>query len=161
MLAAPLTWIPRMGELQAQITTDASPERLWAVATDWRNQSQWIPFTSAQVVGGEPAGNGSRVEAWTGVGRVGFMDVMIIEEWEPPHRLDLRHVGKVVRGSAGFVIEPLGNRGSRLIWWERIDMPFGQLGRLAWPIVALVSRWALQSSLRKLAGVASTGPAGP
>jgi hypothetical protein len=150
-----------MGELQAQISTDASPERLWAVATDWPNQGRWIPLTTARVVGDEPAASGSRVEAWTGIGRVGFMDVMIIEEWDPPRRLDLRHVGKIVRGSAGFVIEPLGNRGSRIVWWERVDMPFGPIGRLAWPIVALVSRWALRSTLRKLAGVASAGTAGP
>ena len=144
-----------MGELQAEIDTDVTPERLWAVATDWPNQGRWIPLTHAEAVGGEPTGEGSRVEAWTGIGRVGFMDVMIIEAWQPPRRLDLKHIGKVVRGSAGFVIEPLGNRGSRIIWWERIDMPFGPLGRLAWPAVRVAARWALQSSLRKLAAVAS------
>jgi hypothetical protein len=144
-----------MGELKGQISTDVSPERLWAVVTDWAEQGRWIPFTRAWVVGGGPAVAGSRVEARTAIGPVGFLDVMIIETWDPPHRLELRHVGKIVRGSAGFLIEPLGDRGSRIIWAERIDMPLGALGRLAWPVVAGVSRWLLQSSLRKLAAVAS------
>ena len=150
-----------MGELHAQISTDVSPDRLWAVVTDWPNQGQWIPFTRARVVDGGPTGTGSRVEARTGIGPVGFLDVMIVDVWAPPRRLDLRHVGKIVRGSAGFVIEPLGTRGSRIVWWERIDMPLGVLGRLAWPVVERVSRWALEASLRKLAAVASAAPAAP
>lgn len=145
-----------MGEVHSQISTDASPERLWAVVTDWAGQGKWIPFTRAWLVGGGPAVAGSRVEARTAIGPVGFLDVMIIETWDPPHRLELRHVGKIVRGSAGFLIEPLGDRGSRIIWAERIDMPLGAVGRAAWPIVAWVSRALLQSSLRKLAAIASS-----
>jgi len=150
-----------MGELQAEISTDVSPDRLWHVATDWPNQGQWIPFTRAYAVGSGPTGAGSRVAAWTGIGPVGFLDKMIIEVWEPPRRLELRHVGKIVRGSAGFVIEALDHRGSRIVWWERIDMPLGRLGTLAWPIVRPVAGWALQRSLRKLAGVASATPTAP
>ena len=150
-----------MGELQAHISTDASPERLWSVATDWPNQGQWIPFTRSRLTGGGRTGTGSRIEAWTGIGRVGFLDVMIVEVWTPPSRLELRHIGKIVRGSAGFVIEPLGARGSRIVWWERIDLPLGVLGRLAWPVVERVSRWTLQRSLRKLAAIASAAPAAP
>ena len=52
----------RMGELHAQISTDVTPERLWAVATDWANQGQWIPFTRARIVGdGPPSG---RIARW-------------------------------------------------------------------------------------------------
>jgi hypothetical protein len=144
-----------MGELSAQISTDVSPERLWSVATDWANQGQWIPFTQARIVGDEPTVVGSRVEARTGIGPVGFVDVMIVDQWAPPHRLELRHIGKFIRGAAGFTIEPLGTRGSRIVWWERIDMPLGAAGRVAWTVVGPVSRWALQRSLRKLAAVAS------
>ena len=150
-----------MPELEARISTDATPDRLWAVATDWANQGQWIPFTRAWVAGDQPPGTGSRVEAWTGVGRVGFLDVMIIDVWEPPRRLDLRHVGKIVRGAAGFVIEPVGSGGSRIVWWERIDLPLGAVGRLTWPVVGRVAGWALRRSLRKLAGLASFGPSAP
>ncbi|MDQ3112523.1 MAG: SRPBCC family protein, partial [Actinomycetota bacterium] len=89
------------------------------------------------------------------VGPVGFVDVMVVEVWDPPRRLDLRHIGNVVRGSAGFVIEPLGSRGSRIVWWERIELPFGALGERAWPVVGRLSGWVLQRSLRKLAAVAS------
>jgi hypothetical protein len=144
-----------MGEISAQISTDASPDRLWAVATDWANQGQWIPLTNAYVVGGEPTVVGSRIEARTGIGPLGFVDVMIVDVWAPPQRLELRHVGKIIRGAAGFTIEPLGTRGSRIVWWERIDMPLGAAGRIAWTLVGPVSRWALQRSLRKLAAVAS------
>ncbi len=149
-----------MGELVAEISTDVTPERLWAVVTDWPNQGRWIPLTTAALFGRGPAAVGSQVEAWTGIGRLGFLDVMIVDVWQPPVRLDLRHVGRVVRGAAGFVIEPLGGRGSRIQWWERIDLPLGRVGALAWPLVVPVFRWLLQRSLRSLAAVASASPDG-
>lgn len=146
-----------MGELVRHVDTDVSPARLWATATDWAGQGEWIPLTRAWLVGDGETRLGSRVEAWTGIGRVGFLDVMIIDEWEPPRVLALRHVGKVVRGAAGFMIEPVGARGSRITWWERIDLPLGRVGALAWPLVGRVAGWQLQRSLRALAAVASAG----
>ena len=148
-----------MGELRGEISTDV----------DHRSGSGRSPRT------GEPGPSGSRSpraaarrrrarrargSAGRGVdrvGRVGFLDVMI------DRGLGIRRTGSTCgtsvgssAGTAGFVIEPLGGRGSRIVWWERIDLPFGR-ARAARPgrWSRRRSGWTLQRSLRKLAAVAS------
>jgi hypothetical protein len=149
-----------MADLSARIDTDVSPQDLWDAVTDWSSQGEWIPLTTSRALGSEPMGEGSVIHAWTGVGRLGFLDEMVVRQWAPPHHLELEHTGRVVRGSAGFMIEPLGARGSRLVWWERVTPPFGRLGAIGWQVFAPVARAILQRSLRKLAAVASTRAAG-
>jgi hypothetical protein len=132
-----------------------SPELLWKVVTDWDRQGEWIPFTRSRAVGGSAVGTGSRVRAWTGLGPIGFYDDMVVREWQPPSVLELEHVGRVVRGTAGFRIEPLGGRGSRITWWERISPPFGRLGAIGWRLATPLARVGLVYVLRRLASVAS------
>ncbi len=141
-----------MAELRVSTDSAATPQQLWDTITDWPGQSRWIPLTRARLVRG-PDGAGARLEAWTGIGPVGFLDPMRVEVWEPPHRLVLAHEGKVVRGRAGFEITSYGS-GSRLLWWEEIDLPLGRLGRRLWPLGAPVATAILRRSLRRLAKLA-------
>lgn len=142
-----------MAEVRAATEAAATAEQLWRVATDWPGQSRWIPLTRARTVAG-PDGVGARIEAWTGVGRVGFLDPMVIEVWEPPHRLVLRHTGRVVRGRAGFDIASTPT-GSRLVWWEHVVPPLGAVGRVLWPVAAPVAGFILRRSLRRVAAIAT------
>jgi len=144
-----------MGELRASVSTSATPERLWDTITDWPGQSRWIPLTRTRLVTG-PERAGARIEGWTGVGAIGFLDPMVIEVWEPPNRLVLRHVGRVVKGRAGFDIVPVG-AGSRLTWWEEIEPPFGVVGRALWPLTVPPGVLVLKWCLRRVAAIASTG----
>ena len=66
---------------------------------------------------------GARLEAFTGIGKLGFLDTMTITSWDPPNRCDVDHTGKVVKGTGTFVVTPLSDHASRFIWSEDIDWP--------------------------------------
>ena len=92
---------------------------------------------------------GGGIEAWTGVGPLGFLDVMVVSEWEPPHRCTVEHVGKFVRGSGGFQVSDLGGGRSRVLWWERVEIPFGAAGRVGWRVVRPLAQWGVLASLKR------------
>jgi hypothetical protein len=88
------------------------------------------------------------------------LDTMTITVWEPPHRAVVRHTGKIVRGAGAFEVQPLGERRSRVVWSEWVVLPFGVLGRLAWPVARVVVRLGVQVSLRRLERYVQRRPVG-
>jgi hypothetical protein len=129
----------------------APVEATWAAAVDWDAQGDWVLGTRVR---SEGQGLGGRIEAFTGLGRVGFLDTMEITVWEPPHRCEVLHTGKVVRGTGVFVVEPRPG-GSRFVWEETLELPLGALGRAGWPLVRPLFEAGLRLSLRLFArGVA-------
>lgn len=145
-----------MAELVVEQVVDAPAEQVWEVLTDWDVHDRWMLFTHAE--GGRAVGE--PISAFTGIGRVGFLDTMTITVWEPPRRAVVRHTGKVVRGSGAFEVQPLGERRSRIVWSEWVDLPFGLLGRVAWPVARVLVRLGVALSLRRLARYVETGRAG-
>jgi carbon monoxide dehydrogenase subunit G len=135
-----------VAELVVTRVVAAPAQAVWDAMTDWAAHDRWMLFTRAE--GG--AAVGESIEAFTGVGRVGFLDTMRITVWEPPRRAVVRHTGKVVRGSGAFEVEPLGPSRSRVVWSEWVVLPFGVLGRLGWPLVRTVVRAGVAVSLRRL-----------
>jgi hypothetical protein len=99
--------------------------------------------------GGQGVGGG--IEAFTGVGPLGFLDRMEITLWEPPRRCHVLHLGRVVRGTGAFEVEPLPGDRSRFVWREDLELPLGLLGRLGWPIVRPAFAAGVQLSLRRFA----------
>jgi carbon monoxide dehydrogenase subunit G len=134
------------GFVEATIDIDAPPERVWSLVVDWPRQSEWIPATQVR---GDAAGSGlgTRIEAWTGLRRVGVLDPMTITAWDPPRRCEVLHTGRWLRGEGGFVVEPLGPGRARLSWWERFVLPAGPVGRLAWAAARPVVRLGLRRAL--------------
>ena len=92
-----------------------------------------------------------RLEAFTGIGRVGFLDTMEITGWEPPHRCEVLHTGRVVRGSALFVVEARPDGGSVFRWEERLDLPLGIVGRIEWLLLRPLFAAGVAVSLRRFA----------
>ncbi|MDQ1642156.1 MAG: hypothetical protein QOJ90_1507 [Actinomycetota bacterium] len=136
-----------MAELVVTADVDAGAGPVWAALTDWAVHDRWMLLTRAS--GGGAVGE--TIEAFTGVGRVGFLDTMEIVVWEPPHRCVVRHTGRVVRGSGAFEVRELGTRRSQVIWSEWLELPFGRLGRLGWPVLRPIVRLGVAVSLRRLA----------
>ena len=142
--------------IQESVDIDAPLERVWAYLTDWPRQSDWIPGTHVWGVD-EAGGVGTRIEAWSGLGRVGFLDTMTITAWEPPHRCEVLHTGRVLRGEGGFVLAPRGADGSRLQWWERLRLPAGPAGALAAPLARPLSQQMIRRALGNLRRGVETG----
>lgn len=136
-----------MAELVVTQVVDAPAQEVWDVLTDWTVHDRWMVLTRAE--GGSAVGD--TVAAFTGVGRFGFLDTMTITVWEPPRRAVVRHIGRVVRGSGSFEVQPLGERRSRVVWSEWVELPFGPLGRLGWPVARALVRAVVALSLRRLA----------
>lgn len=150
-------------ELTETVEVDAAPEQVWAALTDWARQGEWMPATDVRTVGGPAQGVGGRLEARTGVpvpggAHLGVLDAMEITRWDPPRRVDVRHTGRVIRGSGVFEVRPRG-RGSTFVWTEVLDLPLGPLGRVGWPLVRPVTRIGLRLALRRFAAFARNHPA--
>ena len=123
----------------------------WAGATDWANQGAWMLGTTVRPTRQDGQGVGGAIEAFTGLGRVGFLDTMEITLWEPPAKCHVLHTGRLIKGTGAFEVEPRGPRTSSFIWREDLELPLGALGRLGWPLVKPVFAAGVQASLRSFA----------
>ncbi|WP_018655621.1 SRPBCC family protein [Actinomadura flavalba] len=142
-----------MADVWAEATGAASAAHVFDVLTDWPRHREWMPFTKAE--GGH--GVGADITGWTGIGPLRFSDTMVITDWRPGERVEVRHTGRLVRGSAWFAVEPLPGGGSRVVWTEKLDLPLGVLGRAGWVVVRPVTRVFMGFGLRRLARLAAKG----
>jgi hypothetical protein len=126
----------------------ASVERVWAGVTDWDAQGEWMLGTRVRARG---QGRGAELEAFTGIGWVGFLDTMTITVWEPPRRCDVVHTGRVVRGSGSFVVRETGPGHAVLVWREDLELPLGWVGRWGWVVVRPLFAAGVRRSLRRFA----------
>ncbi|MFI7611120.1 SRPBCC family protein [Nonomuraea terrae] len=132
----------------AAVQVAAPPEQVFALVTDWPRHREWMFMTSARLVGERT------LEAYTGVWPVGFLDTMTITCWEPPELMLVAHTGRFVRGRGAIRVRP-HDGGSRVVWAEELQLPFGVLGRAVWPLARPVALALLRRSLRKLAALAA------
>jgi hypothetical protein len=135
----------------ADAGVDASAERTFALLTDWERHGEWMPFT--QAAGGHEVG--AALVGRTGIGPLGFLDTMVITDWQAGRRVAVRHTGRLVRGEACFELTPRPGGRCTILWAERLDLPLGPLGRVGWVVVGPVARWFMGLGLRRLAWLAS------
>jgi uncharacterized protein YndB with AHSA1/START domain len=150
----------RSFEVSAEV--DAPPEATWSVLTTWERQSEWAMLTTTQGIG--PTGGhavGEAVHAFTGAGRVGFLDTMVVEVWDPPRRCRVRKTGRVVRGAAEFAVRVLPGGRSAVTYRAEVLVPGGRLGAAAWPLVRAGLTAGFRRSLRRLADIVEHEQAGP
>ncbi|HEX6675340.1 MAG TPA: SRPBCC family protein [Actinomycetes bacterium] len=133
----------------ATVAIVAPPEVVFEVVTDWEAQSAWVALTTVTV---EPGGRGvgERLTAVTKLAGIGFSDPMEVTRWEPPRRVDVRHLGRVVRGTGTFTVSPAPG-GARFTWVEDLDLPFGALGRLGFALLRPAVLLMLRRNLARLA----------
>ena len=152
-----------MPELVEQVDVDAPPEQVWAALVDWERQGEWMLLTDVRAVDGDGLGVGGKLAAVTGVKlpgkllrgrRLGVLDTMLVTAWEFPRRVDVRHTGRVVRGTGTFEVRPRPDGGSTFVWTEGLDLPLGALGRAGWPLVRPVMAAGVRLSLKRFAAYA-------
>ena len=134
---------------EASVELRLAPEVAWDVAMDWERQSRWMLFTRVWGTENGGVGVGGGVAARTSVGGVGFTDDMVITHWDPPRECTVKHLGRLVRGTGTFAIEPRVF-GSTFTWSEDVVPPLGRVGAFAWPMVRPVFEAMMRISLRRL-----------
>jgi uncharacterized protein YndB with AHSA1/START domain len=158
-----------MPELVETVEVAAPAEQVWAALVDWDRQGEWMLLTDVHTEDGDgqvpgAQGLGGRIAARTGVPlpggrRVGVLDPMLITRWDAPRRVDVRHLGRVVRGTGTFEVRPRGESASTFVWTESLDLPLGRLGALGWPLVRPVMVAGVRYSLKRFAAYAAAHPA--
>ena len=126
-----------MTELELSVQVAAPPVTIFKAMTDWERQGEWVFGTRVRVVAGDGESVGSEIDAVT----FGVSDRMRITRWDPPHAVEVEHLGRVVRGTGVFAV-----RGSRFVWTERLDVPF--FYPLVKPLFVLMLRRSLQRFAR-------------
>ena len=142
----------------ASIDLPTAPETAFAAVADLPSQEKWIIATRLYPIEGEFSipQVGSRMAAFTGIGGIGFLDTMVVTEYDPPWRWIVQHEGEFVQGVGIFEVERISG-GCRFTWAEELDLPFGLVGRLGWPLVKPFARLGLQVCLRRMAARLARG----
>ncbi len=137
--------------LTVRIDVNAPPETVFAAATDWPRQGEWILGTTVRLHRGDGRSVGSEVAAVTGIYGIGITDHMRITVWDAPCRCEMRHLGRVVRGTGTFTVQPRGRDATTFEWTEQLELPLGIVGAVGWPLVRPVFGWGLRRSLEHFA----------
>lgn len=141
-----------MREIELSVEVDLPAGRVWAGLVDWARQSEWMPGTTVEVVGGgDGHAPGERIVAWTGIRPLAVADRMTITEWDPPRRAAVVKTGRVLRGAASFEVRALSETRSRVLWCEALVPPFGPPGRLLSPFLTVGTRAVIGLALRRFA----------
>jgi hypothetical protein len=142
--------LPYDAEVVLDVVVQAPVTAVWEAVTDWDRQGEWMVGTTVRSTGRNGRGVGAGLEAFTGVGRFGFLDTMVITLWDPPRRCEVLHTGRVVRGTGVFEVLALPGDRARLVWSEQLVLPLGRVGRLGFPVVAPLFSAGVKHSLTRL-----------
>lgn len=143
--------------LALDVIVRADVETVFAAVVDWPGQSEWMLGTKVEAVNGDGQELGAELAAFTGVGKLGFLDTMVITRWEPPYRVDVLHTGNFVKGTGTMEVLGLPDGASRFVWSEDLELPLGIVGKLGWPIAKLPFRYGVQRSLNRFAEMIESG----
>lgn len=123
-------------ELAVTVEVGTDPERVWQLLTRWKRQPEWmVDARSVEVVSSDRRGRGVTLRVPTKLLGATVMDVMRVTDWDPPRRLEVVHLGRVIRGRGAFELEPIAAGRTRVTWREWIDPPLGWFGRLGVDLV--------------------------
>ena len=140
-----------MEHIELEVAIQAPAQKVWDAITNWQAQSDWMLGTKVWPVEGDGAGVGGKIEAFTGIWRIGFLDTMEITGWEPPKRCDVNHTGRVVGGTGTVEVVSTGDSTSKFIWSEDLDLPLGIFGKVGFFFVKPGFVFGVRKSLEKFA----------
>lgn len=129
---------------------------VWDVLTRWEEQPRWmLDAKDVEVLTPQRTGRGVTLRCPTSLLGVTVEDVMRVTRYEEPHVLEVTHLGRIITGDGGFVLEASGPSSTRVTWWEEVVPPLGRLGAAGAQGLALpVLRWIFGRSLAALGALA-------
>jgi uncharacterized protein YndB with AHSA1/START domain len=144
--------------VEASVVLRADPEAAFAAMADVRAQEKWIFATTMYAVesAASPPQVGARIAAFTGFWSIGFLDTMTVTEYDPPRRWAMDKDGALLHGVGIMQVEPLA-QGCRVSWANELELPFGILGRLGWPVARPLAKLALTAALRRMGKLIDKG----
>lgn len=132
--------------------SETSPEPLeavWARVSDLVGHAAGVPLQSVTSDPGEP-GVGWRFTPRTSVGPVGFDDPMEVSVWDPPRRLRVEKVGRVLAGWADISLTSLPEGGTRVTWQEEVVPAHTGIARRTRPLFDAAGRIVFRRALRQM-----------
>jgi hypothetical protein len=138
-------------ELSLSVEVKASQQKVFDKIVDWESQGQWMLGTKVSGTKNNGQGLGGEINAWTGFWKIGFNDPMVITQWIEPKIVDVKHIGRLVKGTGSMVVEKIDENNSRFIWSESINLPFGFIGKIGWIIIKPFFVSGIKFSLNKFA----------
>ena len=143
-----------MADFEVHLVPPLTAPEAWRRVLDLRAHTAVIPLTTVtgDAMGASDLVDGSRFVARTGLGPVGFDDVMVVDSIVPPTpttagRARIRKDGKVVRGAIDLSVTPTA-AGSTVVWRQQISVR--GVPAVLDRVVATVARAAYGTALRKL-----------
>ncbi len=131
-----------MGAVEVRRTVATPLDGVWDTLSDVGGHGRWIPLTTMRVDPG-PARPGWGFGGFTGLGRVGFLDSMLVIRWEPPAdgraRFTVRKTGRVLAGWADASLRSTPDGGTDVRWREEILPRPELLGRVLAPVTDRVT----------------------
>ena len=98
-------------------------------------------------------GVGTKIAAFTGLfprrGLIGIWDLMEVRAWDPPHRCDVIHYGRWLRGTGYFQLTASGPAQTQFTWSEELA---GALARVIKPGLAIGVWLSLRRFARQFDG---------
>ena len=113
----------RSNHIAMSLIIKAPIEKVWAALADWESQGDWMLQTTVEVTSQIREGVGTTIAAFTGIGKFGVMDHMIVTSWQPPHICDVLHTGKIIKGTGRFQLSAIDADTTRFDWSEEILTP--------------------------------------
>lgn len=131
---------------------EQSARTVWDDMVDWETHAEWIPMTRVKVGDGASTDVGHEFTAWTGPGRLSLEDRMRVVrcDWDDATGsgdCEVEKLGPILRGRAGFTIEPDGS-GSQLRWFEDVNLP--RVPQFLAPVVAKVGAVGFKQGMKSL-----------
>ena len=113
----------RSNHIAMSLVIKAPIEKVWAALADWESQGDWMLQTTVDVTSEIREGVGTTIAAFTGIGKLGVMDHMVVTSWQPPHICDVLHTGKIIKGTGRFELVVIDTETTRFNWSEEILAP--------------------------------------
>jgi carbon monoxide dehydrogenase subunit G len=132
-----------MSNIQVFIDIDRPLIDVWDQVSRLEDHAHWMgDVDSITFDEGQVSGVGTTMNVLTRVGPFTTTDVIVVEEWNPPHSIVVSHQG-LISGRGAFHLEPLGAQ-TRFTWRESLSFPWylggGITAAVARPILARIWR---------------------